>query len=69
MVTDSVIMPNSTVGCRARVEYSIVGERCKVGEGARIGAPNDGSEGWGVAVVGHDKTIAEGSTIKPKEIV
>jgi glucose-1-phosphate adenylyltransferase len=69
VVTDSVIMPNSTVKSRARVEYSIVGERCNIGEGAQIGAPNDGSDGWGVAVVGHDKVVENGYTVKPKEIV
>ncbi len=69
VVTDSVIMPNSTVGARATVEFSMIGERCTVGEGAKIGAPKTNDGDWGVAVVGSDKSVGDGETVAPKTIV
>ena len=42
-----------------------------VAAGAKIGErPENYLDGdWGIAVVGHQRTIAAGSVIKPKEIV
>ena len=71
IVTGAVIMPNTIVRKGANVSYCIVGEQCVVEEGAKIGErPENYLDGdWGIAVVGHQRTIAAGSVIKPKEIV
>ena len=71
IVTGAVIMPNTVVRKGANVSYCIVGEQCVVEEGAKIGErPENYLDGdWGIAVVGHQRTIAAGSVIKPKEIV
>ena len=71
VVTGAVIMPGTTIRKGANVSYCIVGERCVVEEGAKIGERPENylDADWGIAVVGHDRTIAAGSVIKPKEIV
>ena len=71
VVVGAVIMPNTIVRKGADLSYCIVGEQCVVEEGARIGErPENYLDGdWGIAVVGHQRTIAAGSVIKPKEIV
>ncbi|MBQ4065333.1 MAG: glucose-1-phosphate adenylyltransferase, partial [Clostridia bacterium] len=68
-VIGSVIMPNSVVRSGATVRYAIVGERCEIGRGAAVGGDKDGTPDWGVAVVGSDKTVAEGQNVPPKAIV
>lgn len=69
VVTDTVVMPNSVIQSRAKVEYAIVGERCTVSEDACVGAPKTGDADWGVAVVGSDKTVSAGQIVPPKVIV
>ena len=71
VVTGAVIMPNTRVCKGANVSYCIVGEQCVIEEGAKIGeCPENYLNGdWGIAVVGHKKTIPSGSVIKPKEII
>ena len=71
VVTGAVIMPNTIVRKGANVSYCIVGEQCVIEEGAKIGeCPENYLNGdWGIAVVGHKKTIPSGSVIKPKEII
>ena len=71
VVTGAVIMPNTIIRRGANVSYCIVGEQCVVEEGAKIGErPENYLDGdWGIAVVGHQRTIAAGSVIKPKEII
>ncbi len=68
-VIGSVIMPNSVIRSGASVRYAIVGERCEVGQGASVGGDKGCAPDWGVAVVGHDKTIAAGENVPPKAIV
>ncbi|MCD8327784.1 MAG: glucose-1-phosphate adenylyltransferase [Ruminococcus sp.] len=71
-VTDSILMPGSVVKSGAVVEYAIIGENSTIGENARVGARPENVENrdeWGIAVVGHQITISEGTTIAPKEIV
>ena len=56
----------------ATVEYAIVGENTVVEKGARIGARPETVENrddWGIAVVGHKVTIAEGQVVGPKQMV
>ena len=71
MVTGAVIMPNTRICRGANVSYCIVGEQCVIEEGAKIGErpEKSPSEDWGIAVVGHQRTIAAGSVVKPREIV
>ena len=71
VVTGAVVMPNTIVRKGANLSYCIVGEHCVIEEGAKIGErPENYLDGdWGIAVVGHQRTIAAGSVIKPKEIV
>ena len=69
VVTDSVLMPNSVVRARAKVEFSIIGERCDIGEDAHIGGEKTDGSDWGVAVVGSDKSVKNGEIVAPKAIV
>ncbi|MBQ7714097.1 MAG: glucose-1-phosphate adenylyltransferase [Oscillospiraceae bacterium] len=48
----SILMPGAVVKRGARVSYAIIGENAVVGENAAVGSAPDGSEGWGVTVVG-----------------
>ncbi len=53
----SILMPGAVVKKGARVAYAIIGENAVVGENAEIGAAPDGSEGWGVTVVGPETEV------------
>ena len=70
-VNYSIVMPGSVIKSGAVVEYSIVGSDCVIESGAHIGSKPEEMENrddWGIAVVGHNNTIAEGQSVKPKEI-
>lgn len=72
VVTDSILMPGVVVKSGAVVEYAIVGENSVIGENAKIGARPENVENrdeWGVAVIGHEITISNGTKILPKEII
>ncbi len=69
VVSNTVVMPNSVIKSGATVEYAIIGERCVIGENAAVGAEKSDSSDWGIAVVGSDKTVDNGSTVPPKGIV
>ncbi len=72
VVTDSILMPGCTICSGAVVEYAIVGENSVIGEGAHIGArPEtiDNKDEWGIAVIGHNLDISEGSVVPPKKII
>ena len=64
-------MPNTKICRGANISYAIVGEGCVIEEGVKIGErpENYGTDDWGIAVVGHQRTLPAGSVIKPKEIV
>ena len=67
----SIVMPGAVIKSGAVVEYAIVGSDCVIESGAHIGAKPETMENrddWGIAVVGHNNTIAEGQTVAPKEI-
>jgi len=71
VVRGAVLMPNTVVKSGAVVEYAIVGEQSTVEGGAHVGCSKDACapDDWGIAVVGHRKTIGSGTVVKPKEIV
>ena len=72
VVNYSILMPGTVVKAGAVVEYAIVGENCVVESGAKIGVSPENIENrddWGIAVVGHNITVASGAFIKPKEII
>ena len=59
----SILMPGAVVKKGARVAYAIIGENAAVGENAVIGARPDGSEDWGVTVVGPETAVPEGYSL------
>lgn len=72
IVRDSIIMPGSTIRSGAVVEYSIVGEDCVICENATVGARPEAVSNkseWGIAVIGHNVTVSEGTKILPKQNV
>jgi glucose-1-phosphate adenylyltransferase len=71
VVTGTVLMPNTVVRRGSIVNYAIVGEGCVIEAGAKIGeCPENCPDGqWGIAVVGHGKTIPSGTVIQPNDIV
>ena len=71
-VNYSIIMPGTVIKSGAVVEYAIVGEDCIVEGGAKIGASPEtvsDRDNWGIAVIGHNKTISSGTVVGPKEMV
>ncbi len=53
----SILMPGAVVKKGAKVSYAIIGEDTVVGENAVVGAMPDGSEGWGITVVGPETQV------------
>ena len=71
-ILDSILMPGAIVKKGAKVEYAIVGENTVIGENAQIGARPETIEdkdSWGVAVVGNNLTVSDGSVVAPKAII
>ena len=71
-VTDSIIMPGTVIEEGAVVQYAIVSENAVVGKNCVVGARPEEMENrddWGVAVVGPDVKLAEGSVVAPKEMI
>jgi glucose-1-phosphate adenylyltransferase len=71
-VNYSIIMPGTVIEDGATVEYAIVGENSTIGAGAKVGtdptAVTDRDK-WGIAVVGHNISVAAGKTVNPKDII
>ena len=65
----SILMPGARVKKGAKVYYAIVGENVVVGENAEIGARPDGSENWGVTVVGPETVVPEGYRLAAKRML
>ena len=59
----SVLMPGAVVEEGATVEYAIIGENTVIKKNAHVGAPPDGTDGWGVATCGPDIEIREGAEV------
>ena len=65
----SILMPGATVKEGAKVAYSIVAEGATVEAGAAVGAPPDGSDGWGIAVVAGGVTVGANASVPPKAMI
>lgn len=65
----SILMPGAVVKAGATVEYAIVAERAVVGSHATVGAPPDGRDSWGIAVVAADVTLPDHDTVPPGSMV
>jgi glucose-1-phosphate adenylyltransferase len=65
----SILMPGAIVKKGARVEYAIVGENAVVGENASVGAAPDGSESWGITVVGPETQVPDGYRLGAKRML
>ena len=55
----SILMPGAVVKKGATVSYAIIGENTVIGEKSVVGARPDGSEGWGITVVGPEVNVPE----------
>jgi glucose-1-phosphate adenylyltransferase len=62
-------MPGTVVKAGATVEYAILAENAVVEAAARVGAPPDGSDGWGIAVVASHVTVGPGGVVPPKGMI
>jgi glucose-1-phosphate adenylyltransferase len=65
-------MPGTVIKSGAVVEYAIVGENSVVESNAHVGNKPENvanRDDWGIAVIGHNQTIAEGQVVAPKEMV
>ena len=60
VVEYSILMPGAVVKSGAQVSYAIIGEDTVIGENAVVGARPDGSEGWGITVVGPETDVPAG---------
>ena len=65
----SILMPGAVVKAGARVSYAIVAEGAVIEENARVGAPPDGSDGWGVAVVAGGVRVGAGASVPPSAML
>ena len=65
----SILMPGAVVKSGARVSYAIVGEDTVIGENAVIGALPDGSEGWGITVVGPEVEVPADYKLAPNHML
>ena len=65
----AVVMPDVQIEENAKLAYCIVGEGCTVGRNATVGAPPDGSDTWGLAVLGPGTVIPDGATVLPGELL
>ncbi|MBE6854332.1 MAG: glucose-1-phosphate adenylyltransferase, partial [Ruminococcus sp.] len=68
----SIVMPGTVIKAGAVVEYAIVGEDCVIHENAHIGVSPETVENrdeWGIAVIGHNVDVSEGTSVGPKKIV
>ncbi len=68
-VVDSVVMHDTVIGPRARVERAVLDKSVRVGAGARIGERScEGGALEGIAVVGKSVLVPEGDRIGPGEV-
>ncbi len=67
VVKDSVVMSDTVIEAGARVEYSIIDERVKIGRGASVGAEKNNPKG--ISVVGAGSVIDAGKTVAPGEMI
>ncbi len=65
----SILMPGTTVKAGAKISYAILAEGATVEAGATVGAPPDGSEDWGIAVVAAGLNVGEKAVVAPKAMI
>lgn len=71
-VVYSVIMPGAVIGRNAKVSYAIIGEKCRIGEDAVVGAAPETAEDpdqWGVAVLGPGTVLTAGEVVPAKTML
>ncbi|NLF34986.1 MAG: glucose-1-phosphate adenylyltransferase [Clostridiales bacterium] len=69
VVRYSILMPGAVVRAGARVEYAIVAEGATIQEGATVGTCPDGSETWGIAVVGGGVRVGAGASVPANAMI
>jgi glucose-1-phosphate adenylyltransferase len=62
-VNYSIIMPGVKIESGAVVEYAIIGQNTAIRKNAKIGAPPNGAENWGVATCGPFLVIPESGVV------
>ena len=65
-------MPGAVIEDGAQVHYAIVGENCRIGANAVVGAPPEQAEDpdqWGIAVLGPRTCVAAGEKVAPKTML
>ena len=67
VIKEGVIMADTTIGKNAYVEYSIIDENVKVGDGAKIGEPKN--LGKGITVLGRNLTVSDKVTVSGGKII
>ena len=67
VVKNSIIMGDCTIEEDAVIEYSIIDENVHIGKGVRVGCAK--SEGKGIAVVGRNVQVGDGTTIEGGKII
>ena len=65
----SVLMPGAEVADGATVEYAMLGENVRIGEGAKVGNEPDGSEEWTVATVGPGAKVEAGQVVPASAMI
>lgn len=71
-INSSIIMPGAVIEEGATVQFAIIAENTVVRKNAVVGAkPEDcaNRDDWGIAVVGENAIIDEGTVVKPKEMI
>ena len=63
-IDNSVLMPGAKIRAGARVSYAIIGENAEVAENSSVGeAPEIHGDGWGIAVLGREKSTEAGEKL------
>jgi glucose-1-phosphate adenylyltransferase len=62
-IRDSVVWPDTVVAAGATVDWSIVDERCHIGDGAVVGEKADDLDADALCLLGRDTRVAEGARV------
>lgn len=66
-IRNCFIMSNTVIKKGSVVKYAIIGEKCVIGDYSKIGEQPEvyHSEDWGIAVVGNERKLKNGTTLLP----
>ena len=66
-IRNCFIMSNTVIKKGSVVKYAIIGEKCVIGDYSKIGEQPEvyHSDDWGIAVVGNERTLKNGTTLLP----